>query len=91
MDIQQYKARISHSEDEIIGYMIIVSDHNYLMAVTEKTMPGMTPGTYSIDPKSATPWPDHKRQIPSSHIRINEEDFISALRILLSELNIETD
>lgn len=65
MKIQKYKANIVDSNIEVIGYIIEVRKHtskgtysegtDYLISVTEKSMPNGFYGVFKVDEKSIQP------------------------------------
>ena len=67
LHIQKYKAKIKGTETEVIGYIIEAREElgqecygsgtGYLIAVTEKSMPGGIYGTFNVDPESIEPYP----------------------------------
>ena len=73
MEIQKYKAKIKDTDTEVIGYITETRKHlgqgdygngvDYLISVTEKSMPNGKYGTFKVEKESIKPIPNSKQLI----------------------------
>ena len=71
MEIQKYKAKIKGTDTEVIGYITETREQlgqgtygngvDYLISVTEKSMPNGKYGTFKVDEESITSIPNSKQ------------------------------
>ena len=73
MEIQKYKAKIKGTDTEVIGYITETREQlgqgtygngvDYLISVTEKSMPNGNYGTFQVDAESVKPVQNSKQLI----------------------------
>lgn len=71
MEIQKYKAKIKGTDTEVIGYITEIREQlgqgtygngvDYLISVTEKSMPSGKYGTFKVDEESIKPIQNSKQ------------------------------